>query len=93
MKIAPKPTYYYCDFFEIPKIEKKAQMIQFEMHVNENNKRLVHHLAAFACSDNFVPSSLSGRECGSVYLPNDIANNCQQSVFFAWGVGGPKVLV
>ena len=77
----------------MPQIEDKVQMVQFEILVNKANQKLVHHLAAFACSDNFVPSSLSGRECGSVYLPNDIANNCQQSVFFAWGVGGPKVLV
>ena len=48
-------------------MEEKAQLVQFEMLINKNNKHLVHHLLAYECEDNFVPNADGGRECGTLY--------------------------
>lgn len=68
-------------------------MIQFEIIVDPNNKRNVHHLLAYECDNGFVPPEPLARECGSKELPTNFAVNCLSRLIIAWGIGGPAVSV
>lgn len=58
------------------------------MIINENNKKLVHHLLAYECDEDFIPPSKFGQECGSVPLPSEVNQKCSVKMFIAWGIGG-----
>lgn len=89
VQIMPKNTYYYCDIYELPVLDKKYHVIQYEILVQKENRRFIHHLLAYECDDGFDGTPyIGGKECGSAGLPSAVSSKCMTKMFVAWGIGG-----
>ena len=76
----------------MPVFEFKEHLFKFEMMVNKNNKRSVHHSIIYECDDDFVPTVYPfEHECGDVDLDENIKNKCQNSIVTGWAMGGNYV--
>ena len=62
------------------------------MLINKTNRDIVHHFDAYMCDESFVLNETIAQECGSIRLPEHIANACYKSTFLAWSIGGQYVL-
>lgn len=92
VQIMPKNTYYYCDIYELPVLDKKYHVIQYEILVQKENRRFIHHLLAYECDDGFDGTPyIGGKECGSAGLPTAVSSKCMTKMFVAWGIGGQYV--
>jgi hypothetical protein len=87
VKIPSKRTYYFCDLFEYPQFDSKTHLVQFEILVDPQNVKNVHHVVVYECFDTFVKTEELARECGAVDLPAPVASQCMSSMLLAWGIG------
>ena len=75
----------------MPAFSQPVHLIQFEMIVNPNNKKYVHHLLVYECQYGFDYGRPLAKECGNTALPNIVASSCMGRMIVAWGVGGEYV--
>lgn len=91
LKVPAQDTYYFCDLIPVPKFDRPAHMIQFEILVNKDTKHHFHHLLLYECDDSFIPNGPLAQECGRVRLPENVGSKCLQKIIVGWGIGGQYV--
>ena len=81
-------TLNYCNLFPLPSFSSPVHLIRYETLLKNEN---IYSIMLYECNDGFIPSGPYSKECGSVDVPFDIANNCLNKLLNVWGSGGSRV--
>ncbi|CAH3037795.1 unnamed protein product, partial [Porites lobata] len=88
-KVPGNKTVYWCNVFEIPRMEKAHHVIKVEPVVQKGHEGLVHHILVYECSYDFPTAFLNhSGHCYGRSTPRAIMRCAGQSTVAAWAIGG-----
>lgn len=86
-------TFYQCEIFKLPELDKKHHIVAVEAIVDERNPSVPHHLLLYGCNANI---NLTDEDVGKGYeCYNRKANyngrydSCE-AILFVWAIGGKR---
>ncbi|XP_061434271.1 DBH-like monooxygenase protein 1 isoform X1 [Lethenteron reissneri] len=87
-EIPAQSTFYQCEIFPVPKLDRKHHLIKVVPRLQANNEAFVHHILVYTCSANANASHVgASHECNHPNMP-DSFTHCFGGIMAGWAVGG-----
>nr|XP_032818401.1 DBH-like monooxygenase protein 1 homolog [Petromyzon marinus] len=87
-EIPAQSTFYQCEIFPVPKLDRKHHLIKVVPRLQANNEAFVHHILLYTCSASVNASHVgASHECNHPNMP-DSFTHCFGGIMAGWAVGG-----